>query len=90
MDTVRIRARINGRVQGVFFRRSTKKQAERLGLSGFIRNEPDGSVILEAEGTRDAVASLFAWAHNGPPLAQVDKIVKEEISTLQEGKFRIF
>ena len=89
MDTVRIRAKIYGRVQGVFFRFSARNEAKRLGLSGFVRNESDGTVTLEAEGKPGATRKLLTWAESGPPLARVEYMETEEISALGEGAFRI-
>jgi acylphosphatase len=60
-----------GRVQGVFYRQSTKYEAQRLGLSGWVCNQSDGSVALEAVGARSIVEKLIKWCHCGPPSAQV-------------------
>lgn len=57
----RVRAVATGRVQGVGFRYSTRAEALRLGLTGFARNAPDGSVHVEAEGAPDAVDELLEW-----------------------------
>ena len=65
---------VHGRVQGVFFRQSTRQQAEKLGLRGYARNNPDGTVAIEAEGSAAALDALEAWCHQGPPGAQVDKV----------------
>lgn len=71
---VRLSARITGRVQGVGFRNFTQRRARRLGVTGWVRNERDGSVRLEAEGPRDALQSLVEAVGEGPRLAQVDDI----------------
>jgi acylphosphatase len=63
---------IRGTVQGVSFRRSTKEEADRLGLKGFVRNQPDGSVYIEAEGSPAKLDALFAWCGHGPARAQVE------------------
>ena len=70
--------RVEGRVQGVFYRASARAEAERLGLRGFVRNEPDGSVYAEAEGERDALDRFVGWCRRGPPHARVDRITVEE------------
>lgn len=67
-------ARITGRVQGVGFRHFTRQVAGRLDLSGWVRNEPDGSVRLEAEGPPNAVEQLIEAIHEGPPAARVDGV----------------
>ena len=66
MDAVRIRMRIYGRVQGVNFRSLARREAQALGLSGFVRNEPDGTLIIEVEGHRESVDSFVGWAKRGP------------------------
>ena len=63
---------VRGRVQGVYFRRSLKEQADTRGLSGWVRNLPDGSVQAVVQGPRAAVSSLVAWARLGPRGAHVD------------------
>ncbi|RMG59518.1 MAG: acylphosphatase [Bacteroidetes bacterium] len=67
--------RVTGKVQGVFFRQSTQQEANRLGLAGFVRNEPDRSVYLEAEGAEAALQALIRWCHTGPPLARVEEVI---------------
>jgi acylphosphatase len=65
---------IEGRVQGVFFRASTREQARRLGLAGVARNLADGRVEVIAAGEADAVEALAGWLHHGPPQARVDRV----------------
>ncbi len=72
-----IKIRIFGRVQGVCFRENTKKKAEGLGLSGFVRNESDGSVYVEAEGEEVDLEKLTEWCHQGPKFAQVERVEEE-------------
>lgn len=62
---------ITGKVQGVYFRHSTRLEAERLVIRGVARNLPDGSVEVIAQGTRAAVESLHEWLHRGPAMARV-------------------
>ena len=81
--------RIFGRVQGVWFRDSARGRARELGLNGFVRNEPDGSVFVHAEGDQRALKQLIDWCHEGPPLAQVERVVQREASLKQEKEFRI-
>jgi len=70
-DRRAVAIRVTGRVQGVSFRWSTEQEATRLGLDGWVRNDPDGSVRAYAAGPRDAVDALVAWCHEGPPAARV-------------------
>jgi acylphosphatase len=73
--------RIHGRVQGVWFRESMRREAERLGASGWVRNAPDGSVEAMVQGSETAVDALVDWARRGPPQARVDRIEIEPIET---------
>ena len=57
---------IQGRVQGVWFRESMRREAERLGVTGWVRNAPDGSVEAVVQGSADAVDALIEWAHTRP------------------------
>jgi acylphosphatase len=70
--------KVSGRVQGVWFRASTKKEADRLGISGFVRNEADGDVYLEAEGEEAVLENLVDWLWQGPPNARVENVHFEE------------
>jgi acylphosphatase len=72
--SARAHLRIHGRVQGVWYRASTERQGRALGLSGWVRNRPDGSVEALAEGPRDVVERLVAWCHDGPPAAHVTAV----------------
>jgi len=65
---------ISGKVQGVFFRASTREQAQRLGLRGHARNLPDGRVEVLAVGTDDAIRQLEQWLQHGPSSARVDHV----------------
>lgn len=71
--------RITGRVQGVFFRQWTADTADRLGVSGWVRNRPDGSVEVNASGELAAVEALIAQLPHGPPMAEVADIDIDEI-----------
>jgi acylphosphatase len=70
----RVRLRITGRVQGVYFRANAAAEARALGLAGWVRNLPDGRVEAEAEGPRGALTRFVVWCHHGPPAAQVDGV----------------
>ena len=82
-DKKRVAMRVHGKVQGVFFRASTQSKALELGLTGFVQNEDDGTVYLEAEGNPDALKELEAWAHQGPDQARVEKVEVEEKDGLE-------
>jgi acylphosphatase len=76
---VRVRVLVSGRVQGVWYRETCRREAERLGVAGWVRNRPDGRVEIEAEGPRPAVDALVGWARRGPPRAVVDTLVVEDL-----------
>ena len=70
---------VSGKVQGVFFRASTKEKAEALGIKGTVRNNADGSVAIEAEGEDEQLEQFLSWCRRGPKLAHVDRCdVKED------------
>ncbi|OJW87985.1 acylphosphatase [Thiobacillus sp. 65-1402] len=72
------RLRIHGRVQGVWYRESMRREAERLNVAGWVRNAPDGSVEAVVQGSAAAVDALIQWARSGPPLARVERIELSE------------
>ena len=74
MSMVRVKLSIQGLVQGVFYRQSAKETAIRLGLTGWARNCPDGSVAAVFEGEREAVAMAIEWCRQGPPAARVTEV----------------
>lgn len=74
VDSVRKRVVVSGRVQGVWFRQSTQNEAKALGLSGWVRNRPDGTVEAAFEGPATLVNEAVEWARHGPDRAHVDHI----------------
>ena len=89
MGVVRRRVVVRGRVQGVWFRESARQRAERLGVSGWVRNRPDGAVEAELEGEPDDVEILVWWFGHGPPQAQVDSLEVEQRSPTGERNFAV-
>lgn len=75
---VHYRIKVIGKVQGVFFRASTKKAADRLGIKGWVRNEEDGSVLIEAEGSEQQMQTFIEWCRQGPQFARVENISVEK------------
>lgn len=70
----RMTATVHGRVQGVGFRAFTQVEAQRLGVSGWVANQWDGTVRVVAEGTDDALHRFVAWLRQGPPAAYVERL----------------
>jgi acylphosphatase len=79
-EVIRVRAVVSGLVQGVWYRQSCRRGTDRLGVSGWVRNRPDGRVELEAEGARRAVDALLTWAQDGPPRALVESVDVEPVA----------
>lgn len=78
--------KMHGRVQGVFFRDSAKKEAEKMGLGGFARNEPDGSVYIEAEGEEEKLKKFLEWCRQGSPSSRVEKAEESWSSEIRNFK----
>ena len=74
MARVRAHLRIHGRVQGVGFRSRMHREAKKLGLTGWVRNLPDGTVEAVVEGEPERVETIIGWAHQGPSGARVTKV----------------
>ena len=72
--TTRLEAHVHGLVQGVFFRHSTRLTAQRLGITGSVSNQINGTVLVVAEGPRESLDALLEWLHRGPDLAVVDRV----------------
>ena len=69
-----LKVTIYGKVQGVFFREAAKRKARELGLVGFVKNQEDGTVYLEAEGEKKILEKLLAWCYQGSETAEVEKV----------------
>ena len=87
---INIHVVISGRVQGVWFRASTKQKAEQLGINGWVRNTPEGDVEAIFEGEESDIKEMLEWCHHGPPLAEVEKVkVKNQVPTTIFDVFKI-
>lgn len=79
--------RVHGKVQGVFFRASTKQKAKELGLAGWVRNCTDGSVQAAAQGPREALEEMVEWARTGPEHANVTSLdIEREFETIDASQ----
>ena len=76
-NLARVQVLISGRVQGVFFRAYTRDQAVARGLTGWVRNLPDGRVAAVFEGDREKIDSMLVWVQEGPPYAAVDEVLTD-------------
>lgn len=81
--------KIYGLVQGVFFRANAKERAKELNITGFARNESDGSVYIEAEGEEKSLNKFIKWCNSGPAMAQVEKMVISEDSLKNFHRFEV-
>lgn len=75
---------ISGKVQGVWFRANTQKTAQELGITGWVRNLPDGNVEVTAQGTEEQLKQLETWLQHGPDLAKVENIKTKILSSEEE------
>lgn len=80
---------VKGKVQGVFFRAGTQDEAKRLGVTGYAKNLPDGSVEVIASGEREKVLALAEWLKSGPPRATVSEVNSKEIPFKQYDRFSV-
>ena len=78
-----------GEVQGVLFRDASRKKADELGIAGFVRNEMDESIYIEAEGDEEPLNEFVVWCSDGPPLAKVEKMDQEEGKAMGYEGFEI-
>lgn len=85
----RIHVNISGRVQGVFFRDSTREKARELGVNGWVRNARDGRVEAVFEGDEDKVSKMLEWCHEGPASAKVDSVEVSKEEPLDEEGFSV-
>jgi acylphosphatase len=81
--------KVSGRVQGVFFRKSTQQKALELGIKGWVKNEPDGSVLVEMEGNLSAMMEMEDWLKQGPPMAKVESLDITEGEIFHHADFLI-
>jgi acylphosphatase len=81
--------RVKGKVQGVFYRATTKTVADGLGVNGWVKNELDGTVLIEAEGTKDKLIDLLSWCKKGPKFAEVESVEKTEVPMKNHLGFKI-
>ena len=84
--TQAVRVIVHGRVQGVFFRDYTRRKADELGLSGWVRKRADGTVEGFIQGDSQAIEAMVAWLHQGSPMARVDRVEVQPQEELETGE----
>jgi acylphosphatase len=89
MTSTAVQVRVSGRVQGVAFRWEAQHAAEKLGVTGWVRNEPDGSVTAHVEGEPDAVNDMVVWLRTGPPAARVSNAAVRDAAATGATSFEI-
>jgi acylphosphatase len=80
---------IKGKVQGVFYRDSARKEAKRLGISGWVKNTMEGNVEALITGDENQLNTFVAWCREGPPLAKVDDVIVTKTDLQQFSSFTI-
>ncbi|MGN6417741.1 MAG: acylphosphatase [Pseudobacter sp.] len=80
---------VTGKVQGVFYRQSTKERAHDLNLTGYVKNLPDGTVLIMASGTTEQLLQLVIWCRKGPARAKVEEVKVETVAPAVFMGFRI-
>jgi len=78
MEKYHWKLQISGRVQGVAFRAYARDKAHAIGVTGYVRNQPDGSVLIEAEGSREQLLEMYNWSKKGPTWAKVLDVKQTE------------
>ncbi len=89
MTSTAVQVRVSGRVQGVAFRWEAQHAAQKLGVTGWVRNEPDGSVTAHVEGEPDAVNDMVVWLRAGPPAARVTNVAVRDAAPTGADSFEI-
>jgi acylphosphatase len=89
MTSTAVQVKVSGRVQGVAFRWEAQHAAERLSVTGWVRNEPDGSVTAHVEGEPDAVNDMVVWLRTGPSAARVSNVAVRDAAPSGATSFEI-
>jgi acylphosphatase len=89
MTSAAVQVRVSGRVQGVAVRWEAQHAAQKLGVTGWVRNEPDGSVLAHVEGEPDAVNDMVAWLRAGPPASRVTDVAMRDAAPTGATSFEI-
>ncbi len=85
-ETIQIKVIVKGRVQGVFYRAHTQRQADRLGVKGYVKNLPDGSVEAVFKGDPQSVSQMVEWCRKGPAASNVEDVLTQSRKDLSNFK----
>jgi len=85
-ETIQIKVIVKGRVQGVFYRAHTQRQADRLGVKGYVKNLPDRSVEAVFKGDPQSVSQMVKWCHKGPAASNVEDVLTQNQKDLSNFK----
>jgi acylphosphatase len=89
METIAIKIRVHGKVQGVFYRKSTAEKAASLGLVGWVKNNSDGTVEMLVQGLENQVTKMVEWCWEGPKNAVVSMVEQQEVSPENTADFKV-
>lgn len=89
MDAHCIHAIVSGKVQGVFYRESTRQMAQSLSITGWVKNNSNGTVELIACGSKEHIEKLISWLHEGPPAARVTEVVIHDMPAENHTQFKV-
>jgi len=89
MDKILYQINIKGKVQGVWFRKYTKDEAIKIGVNGFVRNNADNSVYVEAEGSKEQLNDFLQWLNRGSPMSIVSSVKYKTIELKNFSSFKI-
>jgi acylphosphatase len=89
LKIIRVKGIVTGKVQGVFYRATAKSMADDLDLSGWIKNNSDGSVEFECQGLEEPIQDFLNWAESGPEWCRVSSLIREDIGLKEELEFEI-
>ncbi len=84
-----LQIRVTGKVQGVFYRSNTEQAARKFGIKGWVKNLPDKSVSISAEGESEAIDKFLKWCHKGPLMARVNEVQTQQQELQHYEKFEV-
>ena len=89
METKAVKITVHGKVQGVFYRKSAAEKATSLGLVGWVKNNPDGTVQMLVQGPENRIVKMVEWCWEGPKNAVVTTVEQQEVSLGNDSEFKV-